>query len=86
VQSAAPFAALLGSIARLQPAAGAASRDAAATARHIERLLDVPGGGVGDVVKLAGVTEISAAEAARIFPAYLDAVERLVKFVDGWKA
>jgi hypothetical protein len=81
VQSAAPFAALLASIARLQ---GAATRDAAASGRHVERLLDVPGGVVSDVVTLAGVTEISAAEATRIFPAYLDAVEKLVKYVDGW--
>jgi len=86
VQSAAPFAALLGAIARLQAASGAATGDAAASARYVERLLYVPGGGVSDVVKLAGVAEISAAEAGRIFPAYLDAVERLVRFVDGWKA
>ena len=83
VESAAPFAALLASIARLQ---GAGAGDAAASGRHVERLLDVPGGVVSDVVKLADVTEISAAEATRIFPAYLDAVEKLVKFVDGWKA
>ena len=38
------------------------------------------------VVKLADVTEIPAAEATRIFPAYLDAAEKLVRFVDGWKA
>ena len=82
VESAAPFAALLASIARLQ---GAAVVDAAASARHVERLIDVPGGVVSDVVALAGVTEISAAEASRIFPAYLDAVEKLVRFVDGWQ-
>jgi hypothetical protein len=86
VQSAAPFAALLAAIARLQSASGAAAGDAAASGRHIERLLDLPGGVVTDVVRLAGVTEISSAEATRIFPAYLDAVERLVAFVDGWKA
>ena len=83
VESAAPFAALLAGIARLQ---GAAAGDAAASGRHVERLLDVPVGVVSDVVKLAGVTEISAAEATRIFPAYLDAVEKLARFVDGWKA
>jgi hypothetical protein len=83
VESAAPFAALLASIARLQ---GAAAGDAAASGRHVERLLDVPGGVISDVVKLADVTEISAMEATRIFPAYLDAVETLVTFVDGWKA
>jgi len=81
VQSAAPFAALLKSVARLQ---GVAAHDSAAVGRHVERVLDIPGGIVSDVIKLAGVTEISSAEAVRIFPAYLDAVERLVKFVDSW--
>jgi hypothetical protein len=35
-------------------------------------------------VKLAHLTEISSAEASRIFPAYLDAAERLATYVDGW--
>jgi hypothetical protein len=37
-----------------------------------------------DVAALAGVQELSKAEAERIFPAYVDAVDRLVKYVDGW--
>jgi hypothetical protein len=80
-RSAAPFAALLKSVARLQ---GLPTHDAAAAARHAERTLDVPGGIVTDVVKLANVGEISSAEATRLFPTYLDAVERLAKYVDGW--
>jgi hypothetical protein len=80
VQSAAPFAALLQSIARLE---GAGSHDAGAVARYAERTLSVQGI-VTAVVKLTGVAEISADDAARIFPEYLDVVERLVKFVDGW--
>jgi hypothetical protein len=79
--SAAPFAALLKSVARLQ---GLSTHDPAAAARHAERALDVPGGIVADVVKLANVSEISSAEATRLFPSYLDAVERLAKYVDGW--
>jgi hypothetical protein len=82
-QSAAPFAGLLKSVARLQ---GVAAHDTAAVGRHTERTLSIPGGIITDVIKLAGVTEISSAEAVRIFPAYLDAVERLVKFVDAWSA
>ena len=38
-----------------------------------------------DVVKLAGTTEISSEDATKIFPRYLDAVERLVAYVDGWR-
>ena len=83
VRSAAPFAALLGTVARLQ---GLATHDGAAAARHAERALNLPGGIVTDVVKLANVSEISSADATRLFPAYLDAVERLVRYVDGWSA
>jgi len=39
-----------------------------------------------DVTKLVGVKEISNDEAARIFPGYLENVERLTKRVDGWSA
>jgi hypothetical protein len=81
VRSAAPFAALLASIARLQ---GLEPADPGAAGRHAERTLELPPGVVTDVVKLAHVTEISSAEASRIFPAYLDAAERLATYVDGW--
>ena len=81
VRSAAPFAALLASLARLQ---GLAPADPAAAGRHAERTLELPPGVVTDVVKLAHVTEISSAEASRIFPAYLAAAERLATYVDGW--
>ena len=82
VGSAAPFAALLKSIARLE---GADGRDASAAGRHAERRLDVAGGIVTSVVAMAGVTEISSEEAIRMFPRYLDAVERLVAYVDTWR-
>jgi hypothetical protein len=39
-----------------------------------------------DIAALAGVTTLSEAEAERLFPAYVDAVERLVKYIDGWTA
>ena len=83
VRSAAPFAALLRSIARLQ---GQSSRDLAAVGRHAERVLNLPGGAVTEVLSMAHVKEISNDAATRIFPSYLDAVERLVAFVDGWTA
>jgi hypothetical protein len=83
VRSAAPFTALVTSLARLQ---GVAAADPAAAARHVERALELPPGVVTDVVKLAHVTEISSAEATRIFPAYLDATERLLAYIDAWSA
>ena len=83
VGSAASFAALLASVARLQ---GLETHDRAAAGRHAERELQLPPGVVTEVVQLAHVTEISAADAMRIFPSYLDAAERLVRYVDGWGA
>lgn len=83
VDSAAAFAGLLESVARLQ---GVAAHDADAVARHVERTIQALDRSVADVLALTQVGEISSAEAIRIFPAYLDAVERLVKFVDTWSA
>jgi hypothetical protein len=83
VQSAAPFAALLTSVARLE---GRTDHDAAAAGRHVEHALGLAGGTVTDIVALAEVHEISSAEAERLFPPYLDASERLVSYVDGWGA
>ena len=82
-QAAGAFAALVSSIARLE---GHTSSDAAAAARHVERILNLPGGPVTEVTKLVGVREIASADAERLFPSYLDAVERLVTYVDGWSS
>jgi len=81
VQSAPAFAALLQSVARLQ---SGDRPDATAAGRQVERLLETPGGSITQVVRLAGVTEISATEAQRVFPAYLDVVQRLVAYIDAW--
>jgi hypothetical protein len=83
VRSAAPFAALVSSLARLE---GRTAGDAATAARHAERSLGLPGPAISEIVSLIGVKEISSAEAERLFHPYLDAVERLVKYVDGWTA
>lgn len=81
VQSAGAFAALVASIARLE---GRASDDAASAARHVERVLGTGNSAVADVVKLIGVGDIPSAEAERLFPPYLQAVEKIVRYVDGW--
>ena len=80
VKSAGAFAALVASIARLE---GHTNDDPAAAARHVERVLNLPGA-VTEITKLAGVKEITSAEAERLFAPYLAAVERLVSHVDGW--
>ena len=45
-----------------------------------------PGTGAKAIVALVGAHDIAAAEAERIFPAYVEAVERLVTYVDQWTA
>jgi hypothetical protein len=82
VRSAAPFAALLTWLARLDGLETTASE---ASARHVEHVLHLAPGVASEVVALVNVTEISSAEALRIFPAYLDAAERLVGYVDTWR-
>jgi hypothetical protein len=37
-----------------------------------------------EILALAGAHDVAASEAERIFPAYVEAVERLVKYVDTW--
>ena len=81
VQSAAAFAALVTSIARLE---GHATEDVASAARHVERILGTAGSAVGEVTTLVGVHDITSADAERIFAPYLDAVDRIVRYVDGW--
>lgn len=85
VDSADAFAALLTSIARLVDPGIVDAHDPAAAARHLERTLGLLGHEASDVVNLAGVTEISSAQAERLFPPYLDVVERLVRYIDTWK-
>jgi hypothetical protein len=80
VESAPAFAALITSIARLE---GFGGGDAAAAARHVERVVALPGA-ITDITKLVGVKEITSSEAERLFPPYFQAVERLVAHVDGW--
>jgi hypothetical protein len=82
VQSAPAFAALITSIARLE---GHSGEDRAAAARHVERIVDLPGA-LTEITRLVGVNEIGSAEAERLFPPYFAAVERLVAYVDGWSA
>ena len=81
VRSADAWVSLLQNIVRLE---GLAGLDRAAAGRHVERALNLTSG-VEDVVKLVGVKEISSAEALRLFPPYLDAAERLTKYVDQWR-
>jgi hypothetical protein len=83
VSSAPAFAALVQSVARLE---GLDGHDLGAAGRHAERRLNLTDGAISTVMALAGVKDISSADATAIFPGYLNAVERLVAYVDGWSA
>jgi hypothetical protein len=83
MQSAAAFAALVISIARLE---GHATDDPASAARHVERILNAPGIGVADIAKLVGVRDITSADAERLIGPYLTAIEMIVRYVDGWSS
>jgi len=80
VRSAPAWASLLQNVARLD---GHATHDPASAARHVERLLGLTNG-VEEVVRLTHVHEIPSGDALRVFPGYLDAAERLTKYVDRW--
>ena len=81
VRSAPAFATLIASIAGLEKRT---PDDVVSAARFADKTLGLHGTTVVDIVALAGITEISSADAERLFPPYLEAVERLVNYVDGW--
>jgi hypothetical protein len=83
VRSAPALAALVTSVARLE---GRDTHDPAAAGRHAEHLLGIDTSIMARIVDLAGVQEMASAEANQLFPAYLDAVQRLVQYVDRWSA
>jgi hypothetical protein len=83
VRSAAPFAALVTSVARLQARAGL---DTSAAAGAIARALGLPEESLTEIMKLSAGRPLPPDTARRIFPAYLDAAERLTNYIDRWSA
>jgi hypothetical protein len=79
LRSAGPLSALLKSVARLE---GEAAPDSAAAL--VERKLGVPEGSLARIVGLTGRAELSSDEARRLFPGYLEAVQKLTTYVDAW--
>jgi hypothetical protein len=74
-------ASLITSIARLE---GHATDDAASAARHVERILGTSASAVAEVTRLAVAHDLPSADGERLFAPYLEAVERIVRYVDGW--
>jgi hypothetical protein len=82
VRSAPAWASLLQNLARLD---GVTSNDVTAAVRHAEHTLNLTSG-LGEIVSLVGVKEITSEHAVALFPSYLQTVERLTKHVDTWSA
>ena len=81
VQSASPFAALLAQIARLRDMHETGPQ---ALARATEGIAGLPEAPVREVLALEAGAPLDGDTAMALFPAYLDAVERLAQFLDGW--
>ncbi len=79
--SAAPFKALLVNIGRLRGLGAQHTSDN--LARHADEI-GLPGEIIRRVTTIARPGDLAPAEAVRLFPAYLDAVEQLSRFVDRW--
>jgi hypothetical protein len=84
VAEAAPaFALILRRLARLDGLPAATNADLSAYAAKRPGL---DARTVGDVLALASQRHESGADAVRLYPAYLAAVEQLWRFIDGWRA
>lgn len=82
VASVPAFTALLRNVARLHDVT---MEDRTAATREGARLAGLPDAIVTDVLTLELPRGVSSADPARLFPDYLAAVERLSRFVDGWR-
>jgi hypothetical protein len=78
-RSAAPLMALLVNVARID---GVTGHTSGALAAYAERAIG-RASALGDVLGLAD-GRVPAGDSARLYPAYLDAVERLAAYVDRW--
>ena len=83
LRSAPPLAALLQSVVRLEDRT-ATTPDAAAAI--VEQNVGVPPGSLAQITRLVGRKDFSSDAARQLFPAYLDAVQRLTAYVDRWRS
>jgi hypothetical protein len=79
--SAAPLAALLENVSRLEGHAVSSPAEAAA---QVEASANLTTGVLSEVVKLAPDKPLPPERARTLFPAYLDAVQRLTQHIDQW--
>jgi hypothetical protein len=80
--SAPAFTALLRNVARLSDVSNS---DHMTATRAGAQAAGVPDGIVSDLLALEQPSDVPASDPARLFPAYLDAVEQLARVVDTWR-
>jgi hypothetical protein len=83
LRSAPPLVALVQSVARLEDHTSASGEAAAA---FVERQVGIAAGNLSRIAQLSGRQDLSSDDARRLFPGYLDAVQRLAAYVDRWRA
>jgi len=76
-----PLRTLLLNLARLD---GVHARSREALVKHASSTLGVPEALLDQLLAVAKPADIDRSDALRIYAAYLDATERLARFVDGW--
>jgi hypothetical protein len=81
IASAPAFGALLRNVARLN---GSTATDRATATRDGARAAQLADGVVTDILALEQPSGLKPTDAARLYPDYLAAVERLAHYVDGW--
>jgi hypothetical protein len=84
LRSAPPLVALLQSVVRLEDDRRTTPPEAAAAI--VEQKVGVPPGSLAEITRLVGCKEVPSDDARRLFPPYLDAVQRLTAYVDRWRA
>ena len=84
--SAPAFAALLRQVGHLYAATGTTGTNRTDAAFAGARAAKVPDGIVRDVLALEHPANLPTADAARLFPQYLAAVEHLARTIDTWRA
>jgi hypothetical protein len=80
--SAAPFAALLRHVARLQ---GVEPDDPKVLREHVEQEIGLPGKVIERILTVRRPDDLPGPEAVSLYPACLEAAERLARYVDEWK-
>jgi hypothetical protein len=80
--SAEPFAGLLDNVMRLQ---GIIAGNSEQLIRYVEVAIGLPAVTVREIVSVRKAEDLTGAQALALYPTYLDASQRLWRFIDRWE-